>query len=78
MHIELNEQMELLETLRIVRQTNVAPVSRLRIGSPCKFVRGLDLLVHIIFPELIESRFPKTAKYLRRTSPRWGQNWRSW
>lgn len=72
MTIELNEQMGLLETMRIIRHTDFIPTSRLRVGSPCKFIRKLDLLTHIIVPELIESFLPKTARYLRKTSPRWG------
>jgi len=74
----LNESMGLLETLRAVKQLNVTPVSRMRIGSPCKFIRKLDLLIHIIIPELIEGRAQRLARYLRRTSPRWGRSWRGW
>jgi hypothetical protein len=70
--------MNLRETLQVVRATRVYPVSRLRIGSPCKFIRKLDLLVHIVVPELIENIMPRCARYLRKTSPRWGRSWRGW
>jgi len=76
--MQLNETMGLLETLRAVKQIKATPVSRMRIGSPCKFIRKLDLLIHIIIPELIENRAQRLARYLRRTSPRWGRSWRGW
>jgi hypothetical protein len=76
--MHLYESMNLRETLQVVRATKVYPVSRLRIGSPCKFIRKLDLLVHIVVPELIENIMPRCARYLRRTSPRWGRSWRGW
>jgi hypothetical protein len=41
-------------------------------------VRTIDILVHIVLPEVIEDRHPRFAAYLRRTSPRWGRSWRSW
>ncbi|MFZ9191407.1 MAG: hypothetical protein ACO3D1_08080 [Ilumatobacteraceae bacterium] len=41
-------------------------------------MRRLDILVHIVLPELIEDHHPRFAAYLRRTSPRWGRSWRSW
>jgi hypothetical protein len=76
--MHLYESMNLRETLQVVRATRVYPVSRLRIGSPCKFIRKLDLLVHIVVPELIENIMPRCARYLRKTSPRWGRSWRGW
>lgn len=54
------------------------PVSRYRLGSPCRFVRSIDLMVHIYLPEMLAERHPVWACYLRRTSPRWGRAWRSW
>lgn len=74
----LNETMGLRETLQWARVLELPPVSRLRIGSPCKFIRKLDLFVHIVIPELIERPLPRLAWYLRKTSPRWGRSWRSW
>ena len=68
----------LRETLRLVRQLEREPVSRFWFGSPCRFVRTIDILVHIVLPEVIEDRHPRFAAYLRRTSPRWGRSWRSW
>lgn len=52
------------------------PTSRYRFGSPCRFVRTIDLIVHVIAPEFISDRFPVLACYLRTTSPRWGRSWR--
>lgn len=76
--MHLHESMNLRETLQVVRAIKVHPVSRLRIGSPCKFIRKLDLLVHIVVPEFIENIMPHCARYLRKTSPRWGRSWRGW
>lgn len=76
--MHLHDSMNLRETLRELRLIKVYPVSRLRIGSPCKFIRKLDLLVHIVVPELIENIMPRCARYLRKTSPRWGRSWRGW
>lgn len=78
MSLDLNESMCLRETLHALRTVDVPAISRLRIGSPCKFIRKLDLLVHIVIPELIESALPNISRYLRKTSPRWGQHWRKW
>jgi hypothetical protein len=74
----LNEAMGLRETLRWTRVLGVRPQSRFQIGSPCKFIRKLDLLIHILIPELIEQPLPGLARRLRKTSPRWGQSWRGW
>lgn len=74
----LTEEMSLKETLSVLRLAEREPVSRLAIGSPCRFVRSFDIAVHVILPELVESRAPGLAKYLRRTSPRWGRSWRAW
>ena len=52
------------------------PMSRYRFGSPCRFVRTIDLLVHVVMPELIADDLPIVACYLRSTSPRWGRAWR--
>jgi hypothetical protein len=52
------------------------PVSRTRFGSPCRFVRTIDIVVHVIVPEIIAERAPVWACYLRSTSPRWGRAWR--
>lgn len=68
----------LRETLDLLRQVEAPPQSKFWFGSPCRFVRRIDVLVHIILPELIEKRMPKTTARLRRTSPRWGKSWRSW
>jgi len=38
----------------------------------------MDVLVHLVAPEVIEDVMPRAAGYLRRTSPRWGKSWRSW
>ncbi len=72
----LTKEMSLIEVLANLPKNK--PVSRFKLGSPCKFVRTLDIAVHIVLPEFIENALPKLAKYLRSTSPRWGQSWRSW
>lgn len=55
-----------------------APMSRYRVGSPCRFIRRLDLFVHVVVPEMVVERHPLWACYLRTTSPRWGKAWRGW
>jgi hypothetical protein len=72
----LSKEMSMGEVLRSLPATT--PVSRFRLGSPCKFIRSLDVLVHIVLPELIENVLPRVARYLRSTSPRWGRSWRTW
>lgn len=62
----------------LARHYESEPVSRWRFGSPCRFVRAIDLAVHVLIPEVIHPRAPRIANYLRRTSPRWGRTWRSW
>jgi len=74
----LDRQHNLRETLRRLRQVELTPESRFRFGSPCRCVRYLDVVVHIVLPELIEQRMPRLSRYLRRTSPRWGRSWRRW
>ena len=54
------------------------PESRFWFGSPCRFVRLVDLAVHVILPEMVAERHPVWACYLRTTSPRWGRAWRAW
>jgi len=59
-------------------KSETKPCSRFWFGSPCKFIRRLDLLVHVYLPSSIEEKYPELAFYLRSTSPRWGRNWRNW
>jgi hypothetical protein len=66
------------EILLLARIHESAPLSRFWFGSPCKYVRTIDLVVHVLFPRLIADRFPLLATYLRTTSPRWGRTWRHW
>jgi hypothetical protein len=54
------------------------PTSRFWFGSPCKFIRNLDKLVHVLLPEMLAEKHPLWACYLRSTSPRWGRKWRNW
>lgn len=54
------------------------PVSRYWWGSPCRFVRSIDMMVHVVLPEMLAERHPVWACYLRTTSPRWGRAWRVW
>ncbi len=74
----LEPRHNLRQTLSLLRRVEAPPASRFWFGSPCGFVRRIDLLIHIIVPELIESRLPKISLRLRLTSPRWGRSWRSW
>jgi hypothetical protein len=74
----LSRELNLNETLRLAPKVEGKPISRTRLGSPCRFVRRIDILVHLVVPELIEDALPRVARYLRRTSPRWGRSWRSW
>lgn len=74
----LTTEMKLRETLRSLERLEQDAVSRLRIGSPCRFIRKLDIFVHIVIPEFIETPLPGIARYLRNTSPRWGRSWRHW
>jgi hypothetical protein len=68
-----------MDTLKdFTTQAEQPPVSRFRFGSPCAFVRSVDVLVHVVLPEMIADRFPFHATYLRSTSPRWGRAWRNW
>lgn len=74
----LSRELNLNETLRLAAKFEGRPVSRTRLGSPCRLIRSIDMLVHLVIPELIEDALPRVARYLRRTSPRWGRSWRSW
>jgi len=74
----MNPDMKLRETLYELKTFELPPVSRFKIGSPCRFMRIIDIIVHIILPELVEKPFPRLARYLRNTSPRWGRSWRHW
>jgi len=74
----LERKHTLRETLRKLRNVELTPESRFWFGSPCRFVRSIDIFVHIVLPEWVEDSMPRFASYLRRTSPRWGRSWRSW
>jgi len=74
----LHKRLSLRETLALLRQTEQPASSRFFFGSPCRFVRKLDILVHVVMAELLEDVFPKISIYLRKTSPRWGRSWRNW
>jgi len=74
----LHKHHSLRETLALLRQTEKPALSRFFFGSPCRFVRKLDILVHVVVAELLEDVMPKISAYLRKTSPRWGRSWRSW
>jgi hypothetical protein len=52
------------------------PVSRFALGSPCRFVRAIDVTVHVVLPGMLAHRFPRTAQRLADTSPRWGRRQR--
>lgn len=76
--VMLHREMNLRETIAHLVRTEREAQSRFRVGSPCRFVRALDVFVHILVPEVIENVAPGVARYLRRTSPRWGRSWREW
>jgi len=65
-------------TLARAREHESAPVSRFVWGSPCRFVRSIDLSIHVVLPATLEECHPAWATYLRTTSPRWGRTWRHW
>lgn len=69
---------DLAETLAFATATEQEPVSRFVLGSPCRFVRSIDLAVHVVLPGMLAEKFPRLANYLRSTSPRWGRAFRSW
>lgn len=74
----LTESLNLRETLNHAVAAEQAPRSRFWFGSPCRFIRTVDLIVHLILPELLERPCPRLVRYLRSTSPRWGRSWRGW
>lgn len=74
----LTLSMSLTETIGLLPIAEKPPVSRFALGSPCRFVKSIDMAVHIVLPETIEDVAPNTARYLRSTSPRWGRSWREW
>lgn len=79
-HMEemLHTELTLRETIALLVATERKARSRFRFGSPCRFIRTIDILVHIVLPELLEKSFPHLTRYLRSTSPRWGRSWREW
>ncbi len=74
----LEAKLSLCETLRLLSAVEKPVMSRFWFGSPCRFVRQVDVLTHIVVPELLEGRLPRLANRLRQTSPRWGRSWRNW
>ena len=77
-HQMLTRDMTLKETLSKLPRFELPPVSRFKLGSPCRFIRSLDIFIHIFIPEVVENILPQVARYLRNTSPRWGRSWRHW
>ena len=74
----LERRHTLRETLDLLKQVERPALSRFWVGYPCRFVSQVDVVVHIVLPEMLEKRLPRVADYLRRTSPRWGRSWRDW
>ena len=64
--------------LTFAKATEQEPVSRYRWGSPCRFIRTVDVAVHVLLPGMLEEKYPELATYLRSTSPRWGRAFRDW
>jgi len=77
-HQMLTRDLNLKETFRELPRFELPPVSRFKLGSPCRFIRSLDIFIHIFIPEVVEKILPHFARYLRNTSPRWGRSWRHW
>jgi hypothetical protein len=69
---------DLRATLVFARATEQQPVSRFRWGTPCRFIRTIDVAVHVVLPAMLEEKYPELATYLRSTSPRWGRAFRDW
>ena len=69
---------DLAATLSFARATEERPQSRFVWGSPCRFVRAIDVAVHVLLPGMLEEKYPELATYLRSTSPRWGRSFRGW
>jgi hypothetical protein len=74
----LDKNMSMKEIITLLKRTEKTAQSRFRFGSPCRFIRKLDILVHVVLPEAVEKFSPKLGSYLRSTSPRWGRSWRNW
>ena len=74
----MSEAWTLRQTLAVLAYWEAAPQSRFRVGSPCRFIRSVDIAVHIVLPEVLEGFVPGVSRYLRSTSPRWGRSWREW
>ena len=74
----LEQKHTLRETLKWLRHVELTPESRFWFGSPCRGIRFLDVIVHIVIPELIEYHMPRLSRRLRQSSPRWGRSWRHW
>lgn len=68
--------LDLDATLDVIEQHAQPPESRFPVGSPCRWIKAIDVAVHIVLPELIEKYAPRLAAALRNTSPRWGRSWR--
>ena len=56
---------------RYLRIHEKPATSRYWFGSPCRYLRTIDAVVHVWLPAATEERHPQLAAYLRRTSPRW-------
>lgn len=69
---------QLRETILRATEHEQEPVSRFMWGSPCRFIRSIDIMVHVLLPAMLEDGHPTWATYLRTTSPRWGRTWRHW
>lgn len=68
----------IMYAINFAARSEQEPRSRFLFGSPCRYIRRLDLAIHVVLPELIAGPLPIWACYLRTTSPRWGRSWRSW
>ena len=55
----LERKHDLRETLSRLKHVELTPPGRFWFGSPCRLVRGCDILTHIALPELLENIMPK-------------------
>lgn len=69
-------ELDLRETLDILHEHEKEPESRFKFGSPCRWIKPIDVFIHIIVPEWLELHTPRLSRMLRDTSPRWGRSWR--
>ena len=71
----LSISMSLREKFDVVDELEVVPRSRYWFGSPCKWSKKCDVLVHIVVPHAIRPVLPRCAHLLEICSTRWDRSW---